>query len=115
MKIPIHEEYWQEVMKNRMPIDDEVTRLKTALMGFMYSHNEYSKESNRHYDIMDILEFWDSKRPYGNKSIENSIAYNLGWDRDRLLITSMLPEWVKDEAMKLHELVKEDILENGID
>ena len=111
MKFETHDAYWEDIMANRrMPLDDEVTRLTSALYGFLYRHNEYSRVANREYDIMDPIEFWDSKRPYGNKNNDMAIAYNLGWDYKRLMVTSILPEFVKVETQKLHALVKEEII-----
>lgn len=113
MSIEYHEEYWRDIMLNRrMPIEDEVTRLTSALFGFLYRENEYNNLTGRYSDIMTPIEYWDSKRPYGNKDVDASIAYNLGWDHMRLMTTSALPEFVIKETEKLHNLVLEELLEH---
>lgn len=104
-------EYWADVLKNRMSSKEEVTRLTTVLLGFLYRHNEYAKATNQVFDIMTPVEFWDSKRPYGNKDVAASIAFNLGWDTQRVLMKEILPEFVEEEAYKLHDLVKEELIE----
>ena len=105
-----HEEYWKDIMENRrMEEYWELDRLETILKGNLYDHNEYAKEINQLHDIMTPLEFWDSKRPYGNKNIEASIAYSLGWDYKRLLTTSVLPDFVEEEARKLHHQLRKEL------
>lgn len=93
-------DYWQKAMSRRMPFCFEADRLETVIHGFFARQTEET----------DILEFWDSKRPYGNKCIEASIAYNLGWDYERRLCHEYMPEWVEAEAMKLHAAVFEELM-----
>lgn len=100
--------YWEEAMEIRMNIREEVDRLETVLLGHLYLNNEYAKKVVGQ-DVMEPLEFWDSKRPYGNKNIENSIAFNLGWDYKRVLTKEVMPEWVKDEARKVHDLLRRQL------
>lgn len=99
-------EYWEGVLKNRMPFNDEVNRLSHTLLGHLYTHNLYCENLKRDFDKMDVIEFWSSKRPYGNKDVEVSIAYSLGWDYKRILTISDLPEFMRIEARELHEEVK---------
>lgn len=107
MKPEFYEEYWKEIMENRrMFFNDEVNRLSHILLGHLYTHNKYCDDTKQEFNKMDAEEFWSSKRPYGNKDVEASIAYNLGWDYKRILTTSDLPEFVRIEARKLHEEVK---------
>ena len=103
--------YWEEAMKYRMDERCEVTRLTTVLKGFLYRHNEWAKETDQPYELMTPEEFWDSKRPYGNKDIPASIAFNLGWDYKRKLTTERMPEWVENVAWDLHEKVLKEIKE----
>ena len=93
-----------------MSSKDGVTRLTTVLLGFLYRHNEYAKATDQVFDIMTPAEFWDSKRPYGNKDVAASIAFNLGWDNQRVLMKERLPEFVEEEAYKLHYLVREELI-----
>lgn len=89
--------YWEEVMSKRTEFRDEVTRLTTILYGFYYQNDEE--------ECHNILDHWGSKRPYGNKDVAASIAFNLGWDYQRRLCTEHMPKWVEEEAMMLHETV----------
>lgn len=87
--------YWCNAIVRRMPFRDEVVRLTTVLYGFFARQSE----------ISDIVEFWSSKRPYGNKHIAGSIAFNLGWDTERRLCKEALPDFVEREALRLHQEV----------
>lgn len=102
----MNEEYWKDAFIHRMDSYWEVDRLEMVLKGYLYDHNRYAEETNQPSEIMTPLEFWDSKRPYGNKNIALSIVYNLGWDNKRVLMKEDAPEWVKETAMRLHDLVK---------
>jgi hypothetical protein len=91
--------YWQQAMAQRMPLVDEVARLETVLYGF------YCRQLGSEDAECSVQEFFDSKRPYGNKDIAESIAYNLGWDFERRLQHMQMPDWVRAEAEKLHAAV----------
>lgn len=93
--------YWRDAMSRRMDRYDETTRLTTALRGF------YSADDEGHRTLWDFWRY--AKRPYGNKGVEDSIAFNLGWDWKRVLIRNAMPEWVKAEAEAIHRLVGERI------
>jgi hypothetical protein len=89
-------EYWLKMMSNRYPANDEANRLYTVLYGFYARQDEYTS----------ILSFYnEAKRPYGNKDVAASIAYNLGWDSDRLLMYQGVPDDVAREAMDVHRRV----------
>jgi hypothetical protein len=106
--------YWEEVMSNRMETHFEIGRLEMVLKGHWYDH---IANNDGIEDDMSLLEFWDSKRPYGNKDVEASIAFNLGWDYKRVLTTEYMPTKVREEAGRLHELLGDKIKEwdrNGI-
>jgi hypothetical protein len=91
--------YWRDAMSRRMDTWEETTRLCTVLRGFFVYDSER---------FPDLINFWQhASRPYGNKSVEESIAYNLGWDWQRRLCTSPMPAWVEKEALHLHQLVGE--------
>lgn len=108
-----HEAYWKDIMENRrMPIRDETTRLTSALYGFLYKENEYDLLVGRTTSPMSPVEFWSSKRPYGNKDVDASIAYNLGWDYKRLMTSSALPDFVIEETEKLHAKVLIELIEH---
>lgn len=107
-----YEDYWQDIMENRrMNAEDEAYRLSHVLYGQLYNHNRYSEISGRTYDVMDAMAFWDSERPYGNKNVEASIAFHLGWDSERRLTGTTLPDFVREEARKLHDMVKQELIE----
>lgn len=89
--------YWLDVLKHRMPLRDEVSRLVTILYGM--------RAQSSHPD-QDILDFWGDTRPYGNKDIPASIAFTLGWDYRRRLCTEGMPEFIADEAFRLHDAVR---------
>mgnify|MGYP003473239450 FL=1 len=97
--------YWKERMRQRMEPVYEVPRLQTILKGFFLDRTESEKQ-----EYSTLFEWTTSKRPYGTKSIEESIAFQLGWDRDRVLTFSAMPEFVRIEAMALHELVRTNLL-----
>lgn len=92
--------YWQDAMSRRMPFEDEVTRLRTVLSGF---HYQYANAGT-------LADTWASDRPYGDKNIPASIAFNLGWDYARRLCLKPMPEWVEAKAMELHNAVLASLL-----
>ncbi|MDK2600490.1 hypothetical protein QO179_23620 [Bacillus stercoris] len=102
-------EYWGLSMRRRMPMDDELTRLESILYGFLYRHNSYAVQNNLSSEVMTLSEFINSKRPYGNKDIASSIAFNLGWDNERRLTTEEIPRSVEYQAMNLHYALKKKI------
>jgi hypothetical protein len=85
-----------------------VNSLKIALYGFYY-------EAITMYGyVEDVLEFAESKRPWGNKNIPLSILHNTGIDTEDLLeVTYGIPDEVDEFCMDLYEKVlleiKEDI------
>ncbi|ASU00146.1 hypothetical protein [Aeromonas phage AS-zj] len=95
------EEYWDEVMRRRQPEYCELDRLN--MIGSYFFHEEEYKDS--HYDGKLSVFLSEAKRPYGNKNIQQSIAYTLGWDWGRELCYDMkgLPDNVKEAATQLHE------------
>lgn len=96
--------YWADVMKYRMPEQDEVTRLITALKGF------YFEDEDGYENLTDFAKY--AKRPWGNKNIEQSIMFNLGWDVQRVLCYKEEPRWVTEIAEDLYNKVISE-LENG--
>lgn len=100
-------EYWKSVLSRRMSQELELDRLEMILKGHLYDHNEFD---NTHK--MTPLEFLDTKRPYGNKNIENSIAFMLGWDHGRVLLEHFMPDNVKSEALALHEALRQRLTED---
>lgn len=89
--------YWEDVMKYRMPEQDEVTRLITALKGF------YFEDYRGYENLLDFAKY--AKRPWGNKNIEQSIMFNLGWDVQRVLCYTEEPQWVTEIAQDLYQKV----------
>lgn len=95
------DEYWQLASSNRMDEFWEIVRLETVLKGFYYDEIQFG-----HNDYENIVDFCENaKRPFGNKSIDQSIAFNLGWDNKRMLCVDLmgLPKVLVDEAAKLRE------------
>lgn len=95
-------EYWLDVLSHRMPLEDELDRLEVILLGHLQMHNQGQPLLGQ----LTPLEFIDTKRPYGNKNIANSIAFSLGWDYRRVLVTTALPEKLEAEALALHAELK---------
>jgi hypothetical protein len=101
MKSTMTNLYWKDRLAQRMEKADEVSRLVVILRGFyLLELGSYSS----------LFEFYESKRPYGDKDIAASIAFYLGWDRDRMLCKVPMPKWVREQAMELHTLVGEDLI-----
>lgn len=95
--------YWKNAMDNRQPISDEVSRLISILLGHHYRHMLMDEGKQ---DYLSLEEFVHSKRPYGNKDIAQSIAFNLGWDSKRILMTHDLDnQAVREAAEELHSYV----------
>jgi hypothetical protein len=86
------EQYWKDRMSNRMTVRDELTRLEMILKGHYYGANL----------PIGLKDFFLSKSPYGNKDIEASIAFHLGWDYERTLRHADMPEYVRESARMLH-------------
>ncbi len=89
------QKYWLNVMSRKMPFEDELYRLKIVLHGHYQIREEF-------YQNYTLVEFHNSKRPYGNKDIEASIAFQLGWDYQRTLCENDMPLWVREFAKNLH-------------
>lgn len=89
--------YWNDVMQYRMPECYEVSRLITALKGF------YMEDEDGYDNLLDFAR--NAKRPWGNKNIEQSIMFNLGWDVQRVLCYKEEPEWVTRIAEDLYNKV----------
>ncbi len=102
-----YKKYWEERMQQRMHERHEVTRLFMTLKGFFL-------DSGKEYNSLSDF-YHESERPYGNKYIEESVVFHLGWDRDRILYESTLPQFVEVEAKKIHLLVGNRIKEEEND
>ncbi|AAQ17809.1 hypothetical protein Aeh1ORF144c [Aeromonas phage Aeh1] len=100
--------YWDNALNNRMEPFWERVRLETVLKGF---YLEYLQSEEDEQCKMGIVEFLKTaKRPFGNKNIPQSIAFNLGWDKNRCLCFDImgLPEYVENEAKAVYiDLIKE--------
>lgn len=94
-------QYWHQRMQQIVNDKIEVAKLLQVLKTNLSEHN------NLMADNMHILDFWDSKRPYGNKNIEMSIVYNLGRDTQDLRLTYVyIPKTVLQKARHLHKQVR---------
>lgn len=108
LKIHAPKNYWKDVNSKRQDTSYEVSRLVSILKGFYLEDCfHYQKTPTK----KGLVEFQDSKRPYGNKDVEASIAFNLGWDWARVLCWDMeqMPDFMVKEAEKLHALVLEEL------
>lgn len=94
-------DYWEQAMHRRMPKHDEVTRLLTVLRGFYLAQGPAHVSTDK--PLIDFAT--NSDRPYGTKDISESIAFNLGWDHERRLTHSRIPDWVRAYAAELHAMV----------
>lgn len=113
LKDETNEHQWQESFQTRRPIQKESSLLYRALLGHYLENQAYQTSLKEKYEAESMLDFWDSKRPYGNKDIPASIAYTLGWGSEELL-QEELPQFVQDAAYELHELVKERVIKDYI-
>ncbi len=106
------EEYWTEIFTRRMKDQElfqrDIWRLASALEGQFYTHVLCELANNSLYSFPTIEEFWDSKRPYGNKDLASSIIFRLGWD-EKGYLHWRLPQFVRDECDAIHALVLEDM------
>lgn len=90
---------------------DELYILFDVLKGLFLESIAYGVLNNdinfRHTTFVDFLH---SKRPFGNKDVEASIAYHLGWNYDYATHTrSQLTEEVRAEAMRLFRLLEQEL------
>lgn len=100
-----HQKYWEERMRQRMSERDETSRLLMVFKGFFLDRDEKYKA-----ECPLLSDFYrETNHHYGTKDTAESIAFQLGWDRDRVLRESTLPQFVEDEAMKIHQLVGKEI------
>lgn len=106
------DEYWKGRMAERMEPFWEAIRLFTVLKSHYWSHVLHEEIAVT--DTYTFMDFWSSKRPYGNKCVPSSIAFNLGWDKDRVLAYHDIPSFVEEEAMEVHNKVL-DLLEDDWD
>lgn len=99
-KLKSNDDYWRTALANRHFEAEKLTMI-AKLVKF---HSECGEK-------MSLLNFYHSKRPYGNKDIDQSIAFNLGWDNAERRLTwhSDLPDWVKVETQKIHKAVLETL------
>jgi hypothetical protein len=113
-----NDEYWNEAIGHRQELCFEIHRLIQIAKGFYLDELMYNLKYNNKTEINlkneDLLYFIKySKRPYGNKDIEASICYNLGWDWNKSLREKDVPLWVINEAKKVHEAVINKLKENS--
>lgn len=94
------DEYWKDCLKHRMEEEHEVKRLLQILKANLFDNP----------DKKTLIDMYLDKRPYGNKNIEESVIYNLGWDHKWIMRHSKTPQWVINEAAKIHSLVKNEII-----
>ena len=57
----------------------EIEILTHSLLGYMHTTNEYDLAVGRANVPQSPTEYWDDKRPYGNKDVPSSIVHKLGW------------------------------------
>jgi hypothetical protein len=104
-------EYWNSLLDRRMPEGREVERLISVMKGFYFSYCIHNETLNQNHE-QGLIEFHSSKRPYGNKDIPASIAFNLGWDYKRQLCYYALPDEIEAIAEDLHKKVLEELKKN---
>lgn len=107
------DEYWKKIIgentSHPKKLGDDVHRLVDSLISFYYQEKMYDISTGREDGMSTLEDFWDSKRPYGNKDIERSIMYRLGWDRERYLHLEYFPEFAKELCMNVHDMVKKNL------
>lgn len=104
--------YFNNVLENRVGLKDELKILLSVLKeNYLFENdvivlfeNNTIEPSNE--DLYDFLV--NNKRPFGNKNIKQSIAYNLNWDKERRLTIfgNSLPKNVENECEILFNELK---------
>lgn len=96
------ENYWDNIVAKLPDNDDIVSRLVIILKGFYLEQCTFSKKQPT---LDGLIDFWDSKRPYGNKDIPSSILYTLGLDYGRVLCWDFkdIPKNIEELCDKWHE------------
>ena len=102
MRVDVPDSYWKDSLSKQREDDYLVIRLIHCIKGHYLEDCFNNKKIPTR---KGVLEFSDSKRPYGNKDVEASIAFNLGWDWAGVLHSVGVPEFVFNEASRLHDLV----------
>lgn len=100
--------YWSNILQTQQSDQDSAIRMAQVLKGF-YLDKCFHAGAIPSKD--GLIEFWDSKRPYGNKDIPCSIAFNLGWDWARVLCwdQNQMPSEAETKAELIHKLVLEEL------
>lgn len=88
----------------------EIEILTHSLLGYMYTTNEYDLAVGRANVPQSPTEYWDDKRPYGNKDVPSSIVHKLGWGTYEMR-SGWLPKIVEEETWRMHNLVYERLKE----
>ncbi len=108
--------YWASILERRMPETYEIERLVTVMKGFYFRSLEHEHETQPEHFSLDsafsqqaFINFHDEKRPYGNKDVAASIAFNLGWDYKRQLCYHEMPDNIKFICNDLHVKVLAEI------
>lgn len=92
-----------------MPETYEVERLIHVLKSCYFSTCLHEGTLSQDH-AKGLLEYHDSKRPYGSKNIPASIAFNLGWDYKRQLsYQDDLPPEAEAAALSLHAQVLQEL------
>lgn len=73
--------YFNNALENRVGLEEELKILLSVLKENYLFENDTKESSNE--ELYDFLV--NNKRPFGNKNINQSIAYNLNWDSERRL------------------------------
>lgn len=101
--------------KHRKSDKDEMDVLFEVLKANFLLQVACEFTSQRGYDDYSIQDFLHSKRPFGNKDVESSIAYKLDWnyDYDDEKYAQLSPA-VRKEAERIFNLLdKEMLLKTG--
>lgn len=104
---------WEDFIQARKERNDdekyhedcrEAETLMHTMLGYMLTQNTYDLSTNRINVPCSAKDFWDSKRPYGNKDVEESIIYKLNWGTYQMR-EGFFPDFVRAEAERIHQLV----------
>lgn len=97
------ENYFNNSLKNRLGLCNELNTLLNVLKEeYLFCNNKEDLNNENLYNFLI-----NEKRPFGNKNIKQSIAFNLNWDKERRLTISgndLIEEMKKECDILFNEL-----------
>lgn len=115
-------EAWYTFMDSRNGADKEIRYdedsrevevLTYSLLGHRAVENAYDLAVGRIRFPQSPTDYWESKRPYGNKDVPCSILFKLGWGSAHMR-EGWIPDFIQEEALRIHRLVDIEREENNL-